>query len=188
MRPSIVTLNAIGVSPWIPVNYKQLVFGVGLAIIPSSNIAALTCKAQLTFDDPGPDSAHSVSVSQTLTTLTVTDPGGYQSGGAAFGHGLSVGDSVTLTQSGLPGVDGTWPVASVVSQNQYTITLPGSASQSSAFTMAQPFRVFDHASLTAVSARANGSIGFPVAAVRLSVSAIGAGYVSLAVLQGEGPG
>lgn len=180
MRPTSVILSAVGASAWIPVQWLAAPMSVGLGCIPSSN-ATLTYSVQHTFDT---QEFRPVGLSQTATTITVTDQGAPTTGGAvAPGHGLSVADSVIITRSGM-GIDGAYAVASVTNQTTYTLTsaISQTASNSGATPpLLQSFRVFNHVSLNAQSTRMDGNYAFGVQAVRLNVTALSAGYMTLMV-------
>jgi hypothetical protein len=170
-----VTLAATGVSPWIPVNRYQVPFGVSLFGLPSSG-ASVTWKVQHTADRLDSDAERPISISRAGTVATVTDPA----------HGLSVGDSVIIMGSGSSNLDGTQAVASIVDANTYTYTVVNTGATASATgTRGKNLRVFDHATLTGQTARADGNYAFPVTAVRLSATVV-SGTVTLEILQGMG--
>lgn len=179
MKPYI-RLGALGFSAPIPISYQENTFAVGLAGIPSSN-ANLTWGVQHTFGDTGPDGEAEIQASQALTVLTITD-NRLQSG--IQGHGLSVADSVVLR--GISGVaDGSYQVATVVSQTSYTVTALSSQTLTAVQGFAKNFRWFNHVSLVTQTGRLDGNYAFPVRAVRLNVSVYVAGYVDLMILQGS---
>lgn len=174
MRPIKVTLSAQGVSPWIPVNRLQKNFAIGLSIVLSSG-AALTAKVQHTFDQLDSDAKRSISISRTTTTATVTDAN----------HGLSVGDSVVIENTGSSNLNGTITVASVPTANTYTYTVANTgATADTGFATGKNLRVFDHATLTGLTARADGNYAFPIAACRLNITAYTSGTADLLVEQG----
>jgi hypothetical protein len=197
MRPAYTALNALatngllGASPWIPVDYLQLAFGVGLAVTFSSGATA-TATVQHTFDDLNQiPSQRAVTVSQTTTVITVTDGGPYAPQGGVYNglanHGLSAGDYVHLYNTGIPSGDGDYSVATVISPTQYTVT--SAVSQSAAggpSTTVVSARVFNHSSLAALTTRSNGSYAFPIIATRLLLTAYTGGVVVLGVVQGLG--
>lgn len=193
MRPQKITLNAVGASQWIPVDYIESWFGVTIAVIPSEDISGLTCAVQFTIDSwalSPPNLQDRVTISRTTTVATVTDPGPN-----GIGHGLSTNDSVIVYGSGSANLDspaplygtGTkgFPVASTPSTTTYTYTVANSgATADTGGAYVSRLRVFTHATLTGISARTNGTFNYPVRAVRLSVTAIAAGFVDMIVLQG----
>lgn len=103
MKPIVLTQSALGNSAWAPLNQVQAEFGVGLGASITSG-AVLTYKVQHTFDDPGPDRRHLVSVSRAAAVATVVDAD----------HRLSVGDSVTITGTGNSVMDGVFDVGKSV--------------------------------------------------------------------------
>lgn len=193
MRPQKVTLNAVGYSQWIPIDYISTWFGVTLACIPSED-ANLTYSAQLTLDTPyqeGLSNATNVSISRSTTTATVTDPGPDN-----LGHGLSAGDSVIVNGTGSKYLDspaapygigdpGVTVLSGGLTSTAWTYTVSNAGPTADVgTTQLKRLRVFSHATLAAQTTRQNGSINYPVQAVRLYVSAYSAGFVDMIVLQG----
>lgn len=176
MRPVYVTMSAQGNSAWVRLNDLQIAFTVGLAVIPSSG-ASLTATVQHTFDDPSIDRRHAVSIARVTTTATVTDAN----------HGLSVGDSAVITGSGDANLDGDREVITVVDANNYTYTVANTgAAASGPSVMAANFRVFPHATLAALAARADGNYAFPPQACRLRLPTFVSGRCELIIVQGMG--
>lgn len=174
--PISVVVAAVGNSRWITLDYHAKGFAVGLFVSLSVDAAGVTYTVQDTPDNPDITSQRQVSITRVTVTATVIDPD----------HGLNTGDNVTVVNSGDPNLDGNYDIT-VVDANTYTYVvantglaaaLPGVKLNS--------FRVFPHAQLAALSARAQGNYGFPPVACRLRVSALGAGKVTLSVVQGEG--
>lgn len=50
MRPVVVTVDSLGASDWLPVDYKQVPFNVGMGAVLSAG-AALTYTVEHTFDN-----------------------------------------------------------------------------------------------------------------------------------------
>lgn len=176
MRPTSIIMAAQGNSTWTPINYLQNTFGIGLAVILSSG-ASLTATVQHTHDDPAIDRRHIISIARAGTVATVTD---------AL-HGLSVGDSAVITGSGDTNLDGDREVATVVDVNTYTYTVVNTgATASSVNTYAQNFRVFNHAVLVNLTARADSNYAFPFQAVRLRLPTYSSGRCELLITQGMG--
>jgi hypothetical protein len=74
----------------------------------------------------------------------------------------------------------------VTGVNTYTYTVGNTGpSTDQGSTMLARLKVFNHASLVSVTSRANGSLNYPVRAVRLYNSAWSAGFSALRVLQGS---
>jgi hypothetical protein len=171
MRPTSTTLGQAGPSSWIPLNRYQSPFNVALSVTLSSG-ASLTYKLQHTFDDPQETYACSITRSSTTATVTLTD------------HGLVANDSVTVIGAGAP-LDGTYTVASVVDANSFTYTVTNSgATVSAAGAKLAKHRVFDHEGMTGKTANEDGNYAFPVAAVRLNVTAYTGGKATLTIHQG----
>lgn len=178
MRPTKVSVAAVGNTPWVLLDYLQLAYNVGLAVTFQSG-SSLTVGVQFSLD--GPDNQRSVAASQSTTTITVTD-----TGSDGNGHGLSVGDDVVLTQTGVANMDGEYAVASVVDATHYTLT--SGTSQTATATInakVQSYTVFNHATLTTLTARAAGVVSFPVRAVRLNCSLFTSGRAWMEVIQGD---
>lgn len=189
MRPVKVTLNAVGVSQWIPLSYVQPSFGVGLGIAPWYNASGLTCHVEHTFDDL--TAVHNIQVTRSGTTATVFDPGKL-----GLGHGLSTGDCVIVRGSGSTVLNSPVPTigsglvgntVTVTGVNSYTYTVANSGpTADQGVTQVTELRVFTHDVLTAVSTRTDGNYQFPVRACRLNVTALVAGGVEFFVLEGIG--
>jgi hypothetical protein len=173
-----VTLSAAGDSAWIPTNPWLVHPGsVGLGLTFSSN-ANLTASAQYTYDDPM-QNARPVTYARAGTVLTITDNG----------HNLNVSDSVVVSSDSNSNFNGERDVASIVDQNNYTVTVPNSgATNGSAYL--QSFRVFKHPTLGNQSGtpptRIDGGLSYQVGAIRLQVSAYTAGSATLTAQQGKG--
>lgn len=189
MRPVRVSVNAAGTSQWIPVDYLQVAFGIGLGVIPSEDAATVSYTVQHTFDSMV-SPTRQVSWTRVTTTMTVTD-----TGPAGLGHGLSTGDSVILKGSGTASLDSPmaaigmgdlgWTVASTPSSITYTVTVTN-AGPAAGVAVATNLRVFDHSTLAAASTRQDGYYAFPPTAVRLKLSTLAAGFVDLYLIQGMG--
>lgn len=174
MRSSVI-IGAAGNSAWIPLIDDQIYTSVVVSGYPSFN-GNFTWAVQYGQDNI--QSVRSVSGSQTTTALVVND-----TGPAGSGHGLSVGDSVIVVGSGT-GVDGTYAVTSVASLTQYTLTVGVSQTATlSPQTRVASVRVFNHATLTGLIARGQGTLVAPVTCVRAVVSAYSAGNLELQAIQ-----
>ena len=174
MRITRSTYTTTGFQPWITINYLQATFNVNIAIIPSS-AATISVTVQYTLDDPS--LSRNVTVSQAgSTTATITDAN----------HGLSVADSVDLMQTGR-GIDGQYQVATVVSANQYTVTVPLSLTYTEFGAQATSFRVYNAASpLVTAAARVVGNLAAPITMVRANIITLTGGTVDLVTVQGMG--
>lgn len=197
MSPVTLRLFAAGNSPWVMLDRLQQAFSVGLEVVPSAG-AVLAAKVQLSFDrTTAYDSERSISITRVAGLATVTD----------IGHGLTTGDSAIIygtnsgAVAGTPGnldtlkgplnaglLPGTYGVdVTVVDTNTYTYAV-GNTGVLTANGIAKYLRVADHATLGAVTARANGNVAFNVMAVRLQVSSLTTGIlpsVDFIVLQGS---
>lgn len=192
MRPVRITLNAIGFSQWIPIDYVESWFGIGVAVIPSED-GNLTYTVQHTFDSEQASASqpsNKVSIARAATVATVTD-----FGILGIGHGLSTGDSVIIRGSGSTVLDSPapqwgpgdvgWNVVSTPSPSTYTYTVANSgptADGGNAYS--SRLRVFPHATLAAQTTRQTGTYNYPVRALRLWVSVCNAGFVDMILLQG----
>lgn len=176
MRPLRVEMSALGNSPWVPVNYMQNAFAIGLAVVLSSG-AVLTYTVQHAFNDLSDDGKRKVLIARAGTVATVTD----------IGHKLSVADSVIVTGSGSVVLDGQPDIASVVDADHYTYTVANSGpAAGSPNTFAKPLHVFPHASLAGLNIRSDGNYAFNVEAIRLNISAYTSGTAILLINQGMG--
>lgn len=167
-RPSTVRLSAAGNSDWIPLNRMSDSFGVGLGVKLSSN-GNLTYSVQHTFDELYERLL--CALSRVTTSLTVLKAN----------HGLSANDWVKI--EGSPIWDGQYAVASVTDQNNFVVTVANTGVTSGEGWI-KTARVFEHDTLTALTASAQGNYSQPPRACRLRCSAYTAGYVDLNVIPG----
>jgi hypothetical protein len=191
MRPVKITMNAAGYSQWVPIDYIESWFGIGVGVILSED-GNLTYGVQYTFDEFTADvqGLVSIAIARSGTTATVTDAGQY-----GIGHGLSVGDSVIVSGTGSTQLDsqaptwGTggplgWNVASTPSPTSYTYTCANAGpAADQGVTRVIRLRVFT-STLTAQTTRGTVTFNYPVRAVRLYVSSYTAGFADMIVLQG----
>lgn len=187
-------LNAAGFSPWVPLNYLQLNFNVGLYVLPSAAATGASFSVQYTPDDQsnGSPSQRPVNYTQAANTVTITD-GTYQSNPGsqeALPHGLTTGDSVTLTETGVsvPGgftnFDGTY-TATVTSPTVYTVAVTPSQTVANGTAKVIRERIFTTTGIPAASAaRIATNLTQPCAAVRLAVAALTTGTLEFIVIQG----
>jgi hypothetical protein len=217
VRPSLQTLaGGAGVpitGAWVPLSYNALAFNaVAVGLAWGSGGTTLTWSAQITFDDFVFERL--ITASQTTTTITVTDPGGYATPttlaayygpGGNLGHGLAIGDSVTLKGCG-SGMDGTYAVATVPSNTSYTVTsLISQSATAAAGARVTPLRVMTHPGLNGITAGttarvfANIGAGQPdnsatatavspsiITGIRPTITAWTSGNLDFLVLQGVG--
>lgn len=178
MYPIAQRLSAAGYTPWIPINRLQTSFNVSLGVILSSG-AALTCGVEYTTDNP-----HSADnlIQQFVLTRTTTSLNIKWTA-----HGRSVGDWVKLWGNGGGQLDGEYQVATVVDANNFTVTVADSGPTTGTGTgWLQSLRVFDHATLTGLTASASGAFTSPPIATRLKVTSYTSGTVDFTVIQGRG--
>lgn len=171
MKTTSVVVGSATFSQWIPVDSYINPISISLGCTISSG-ATLTYQVQHTFDSPWNMRQCVLSRSSTTATVTLAD------------HGLVVGDSVLVEQAGAP-FDGTFAVASVVDANSFTYTVLNSGSTGTYEGKIAPMRVFPHSSVTAKTTNSDGNYAYPVAAVRLNVTAYTSGKVTLNVTQGS---
>ena len=192
MRLSPVILSAAGDSGWIvPGPLLLTPAGLGLALTFSSN-ANLTAAVQYTYDDTAQD-LRQVTITRVGTVATVNDPA----------HNLNVNDNVQISQdssgtfgpvqtpAGGPVVPpSSYDIATIVDQNNYTITVPNSGSLGPVTALLQSFRVFTHPTLGNQTgnppARIDGGFNWQIGAYRMKVSAYTAGTATLSGQQGKG--
>lgn len=187
MHLSPQTLAAAGDSPWIIPHSLPISTDIGLVLSFSSN-ANLTANVQYTYDDPL-QNPRGVTLTRAGTVLTINDPG----------HNLNVADSVAISNpnqdpnniwdGGGPG--GTsYDIATIVDQNNYTVTVANAGVLGPASGAVRSFRLLTHATLKNIAGippgRIDGSIDWPVGAIRLNVSAYTAGSVTLTAQQAKG--
>lgn len=179
-----VTPTAAGgaFGPWLPLDYVQRPFNVSLFVSLSQDASGITYSVEYSPDNPnaGRSTANPVaSLTRTTTTatLTFTNP-----------HGLVTNDSVTVVNSGDANLDGTYTVTATSTTGvTYTVANTG-ATVGSVYTQAVPMRVFPHATLVGLTARAAGNFAFPCWACRLHITAWTAGSATLEVIQGYARG
>lgn len=197
-QPIIKRYTAVGKvatdgSILVPVNALQIAFLVSIGILLSSDATGGASTVQFTYDPMDADWQQPVTVSQTTTVITVTDPNLPTKGG------IAVGDVGRIVGTGIAGLDGEWLVASTPSSTSYTLTSSVSQSQSSNNAKAAIFRLFPSTIASAANARAFGNLsgGIATAAtpvlnsgvvtgVALNVTALTAGSIYLQVLEAMG--
>ncbi len=173
MKSKIVSLSSVGVTPWVPLDYRQNPFSVSLGVDLDSAASGITYTVQHTFDDPGKKIVPA-SITRSGTTVTVT---------FLSAHDLNTGDSIIVEGSGVNGMDGYFTVTvSTTTVLTYTSSISGTAT-GNLDTRIVTFRVFPHATLAAQTAAGDGNYAFPVQATRLNVTAYSAGKASLIVNQ-----
>jgi len=170
----------------LPVDYIQLAFGVVAGGILSEDAAAITYSFFVTYDGMSNDFASPMSLAQTTTTITVTDPN------LPLRGGVTVGDVVQLLGTG-GNTDGWYVVASTPSTTSYTVTSLVSQTITGLASQHKLFRLFAApAAITGASTRIAAAISItnvgPCTGLVLKATAITTGSVCGVVVQGEGPG
>lgn len=184
--PVTVSLSALGSTPWVPLNYLQQSYHVSLAVLLSSG-ASLTYTVQHTYDGLSDDFIRrDLVISRTTTVATVTETA----------HKLSVGDTTIIDGSGSSVLDCQldaagrpipWQVATIVDANNFTYTVANSgAAAAGPNVRGKNLRVFPHAVLAALTARADSNYNFPPTAVRLTIGTYVSGTADLLIIQGFG--
>lgn len=169
-------LTALGVSPWIPLDYLQNPFSVALQIGLSA-AASLTYQVEHTLDSLA-TKKQIKSISRAGTTVTVVF---YEN------HTLRTGDSINVENSGITGADGSWDVTLVDPTTvTYTTVVSGAATggQQNGSPLAILMHVFPHATLVTKTATDQGNYQFPVTACRLKTTVYASGEARLFVNQG----
>ena len=177
MRPVSYTLSATGVGPWVPLDYNQSPFAVGLGVKLSAG-AVLTYTVQHTFVDIfSLLRLTALTRAATVATITFSD-----------NVGLSVADWLNVQGAGAP-FDGEYAVATVVGLNQVTYTVantgPTSVLTQQGVGVAVA-RIFPHAVLAAQTASMDGNYAFQIRACRLNVTAFTSGQAVFSVAQATG--
>jgi hypothetical protein len=179
----------------VPVNNLQIAFAVAVGILFSSDAGAAAAAVQFTYDAMDQDWYQQVTISQATTVISVTDPNLPAKGG------LAVGDVGRIQGTGIVGIDGEWPVATVPTPTTYTLT--SSVNQAVAATQngkAAIYRLFTSLITATAGARAFGNLAAglaaatatgilnsgPITAVALNVTAQPAGSTYLQLLQAMG--
>jgi hypothetical protein len=178
--PVKVSLSAVSVSAWIPLDYVARTFNVGLfASLSEDASSAATYSVEYTPDNPNQsngtrNNVASLTRSGTTATLTFSKP-----------HGLVSNDAVKVWNSGDPNLDGDY-TATVTSATALTYVVGNTgAAVGSVYTAAVGLRVFEVATaMTAATTRQAASLTTPCWAVRLNATAITAGSITLEVIQG----
>lgn len=171
MTPQSRTLSAAGVSTWIKLDTGSPWFGVALGVKLTSG-ANLTYKVQHTLDDIFKFTDQWVGT-RSGTTLTIVKAA----------HGLSAGDWVLIQGVGAPW-EGDQAVAGITDANTFTITVANSGPTAHVpGARLATARVFDHSTLTALTASGQGNYVLPPVATRLNITSYTGGSAELLVIQ-----
>ncbi len=172
MRPTTITAGAGGVTAWVPVDYRQNAFAIGLGCVITSG-ASLTYSVEHTFDSPYDLVPFYATRSTTTATATITD------------HQLTAGDSIKVMHAGAP-FDGEYLVVSVSDANTIVYTVANSGlTVSMAGAKVNTTRAFSNAVIAAQTADKDSNYAFPIRAIRLNVTTYSSGKVSLTIIQGN---
>jgi hypothetical protein len=173
--------GAPGVSPWLPVDYVQTNFNLGLfASLSEDASAAATYSVEYTPDNPNQgkttrNNLLSLIRVAAVATIVFANP-----------HGLLANDAVKVFNSGDPNLDGDQTVVSTPTPTSLTYAVGNTGALiGTPYTEAIALRVFPlQAALTAATTRQSASLTTPCMAVRLHVTALTAGSITLEVVQG----
>ncbi len=181
MRLIRATNTAVSVAV-LPLDPAETYFGNGIIAYGSSTINA-TAQVDATISDLGANIP--VTYSQSTTAITVTFP-------TANPHTLGgTSDYVTIANTGIAGVDGTWPVASVTSDTVIVLTSTTSQTKSGN-AIAIPLRLYQAIIATGAMAAtvkiptvtaANPFYTIPFSALILKTTTYVAGTIYLDVRQ-----
>jgi hypothetical protein len=197
MRIARLTMNAVGATNPIQVNYLQPTFNVALGVLPSAAAvtAGFTCSAQFTMDDQS--IKRQVTWTQAAQVVTIVDgiqPFGKGSSSLPTSqnpHGLVTGDTVTIEGTGTGGqppgfvpFDGNYPVT-VTGPTTYTITVTPSQTASGGVSDVIPQRWITSPQVPlATAARLLTNTIQPATAFRFVLATLLGGSVDFLVLQG----
>lgn len=187
------TLGAVGFSEWVPLNYRQRPPEVQVNVVVPSTVTG-TFSVDYTNDlvlGEGNDFSLlawvvPTSITRAAAVATVVQPN----------HGMNVGDSVRVANSGFPNgtlgagattMDGLFTVASVVDANTFTYAVTNSGiTTASTWARYIPMHVFTPTALSGKSASTDATLTFPCRAVRLRCTAYaGTGLIAMTVTQGQ---
>lgn len=178
MRPTSVTVSTISASPLIPLDNTLSTANIGAVVDFNSAAATVTFSVEHTYDDLM--QVKYATISRSTTTVTVT---------TVAAHQLSTGDVVVVrnanARTGAAGLDGTYTVT-VTSTTAFTYTSGTSGTVSTtAGIEVTLLRMQVSSQFSAKTAATEGSFTVPITALRLNVSAIAAGAITLTVVQGR---
>lgn len=173
--------GAPGISPWIPLEDLARTFNVGLfASLSEDASAAATYSIEYTPDNPNQgkltrNNLLSLTRAAAVATVVFANP-----------HFLVAGDALKVYNSGDPNLDGDQTAVSTPSPNSVTYAVGNTgALVGTPYTEAIALRVFAlPAALTAATTRQSAALTTPCMAVRLHVTALTAGTITLEIVQG----
>lgn len=182
MQQTQVTVGSATFSNWIPLNTKKPYFATAL-FVGLTGTVNLTYSVQHavptnTGGDHKPMSGNDMGVltklTRSSTTATLIWPD----------HGMTTSDSIVV-QGASTEMNGTFAIASIVDADTltYTVTDAGDTVAGDGFQV-MLLKVYNHASLAALTTAANGNYSFPVPFVRLNVTSYTSGKATLVVVSG----
>lgn len=179
--PIAVSVATQAPSAWMPLDYTQRPFDVGLFV--SADQAATTATFGYTVEHT-PDNVNDmkdvVSITRSGTAATLT---------ASKAHGLVAGDNIVVQNSGDLNLDGSQIVASVPSPTTLTYTVANTgATKDGGQAKASYNRVFPDATLATKTAKGFVGLTVPVYATRINATSLSAGVLTLEAVQGYGRG
>lgn len=189
MRMKTIALAAAGVSQWIPVDWVQASFAIGVNCNCQGG-GTYSYKLQHGYSDSVLDTVH-VNITRSTTTATIVFPSGVNGDGESVpGHGLKVGDNLQIFAAGAP-FDGSNDVASVVDTHTVTITVANSGLTASPLNIAYAKKVYVEDDATIASGTTGSkeaSVTVPCFAIRLNAATVTSGQIMLTVGQGHNVG
>lgn len=103
MRPQQVTLSATGASAWIPMDFKQAPFNVGIGVVIVSGTA--TYSVEHTFDDVFDSTVVPVAFQNSgMTAQTTNKDGNYAAPVRAIRLNVTAGAAPVVTMTLMQGV------------------------------------------------------------------------------------
>jgi hypothetical protein len=175
MKTTTTSLSAIGVSPWIPVNYRQSPFSASVAVDLDSAASLITYTVEHTFDDFGAYRT-GVSLSRSGTTVTAVYP---------TPHDLNTGDGIAVEMSSVAGLDGQFPVTVTNTTTLTYVSAVSGAATAESGVQVTNLRVFPKTNMSGKTTSAEDTYIAPVTGIRLNVTALTAGKATLIVNQGQ---
>lgn len=188
MKLTKVTVTGVAISDFAPVDYEQISPQLGISVIIQGTA---TFSVQHTFSDifklhstggaqDGSAGQSSALLTRAAAVATVT----------IANHGLAVGDYIKSTGNGAPfdngpgGAGVVYAVATVPTVNTFTFAVANSGATVGYGGFIQIANVLNHSTMAAVSANSSGSYAFPIAAVRLNVTASTGTVTMIAIMTG----
>jgi hypothetical protein len=103
MRPQVITQTGTGTTAWIPVDYKQSPFAIGLGVVINSGTATYT--VEHTFDDIFDSTVTATAFPHpTVAAQTTNKDGNYAFPVRAIRLNVTAGTSPVVTMTALQGL------------------------------------------------------------------------------------